>query len=121
MTSDLDALKARHRAMWALGDYPAVASEIIGELGPVLVTAAGVSAGQHVLDVAAGSGNASLPAARLGADVGAPDLCPDLLRVGENLAVEEGLALKWRECDAEDMPCSTGEYDVTFSCVGVMF
>jgi SAM-dependent methyltransferase len=107
--------------MWALGDYPAVARELIAELGDVLVTAAGVTAGQHVLDVAAGSGNASIPAARLGADVVATDLCPDLLRAGEKLAVEEGLSLTWRECDAENLPCATEEYDVTFSCVGVMF
>ena len=71
MTETIDAatqdraLKARHRAMWALGDYPTVASEVIPELGPVLVTATGVRGGDRVLDVAAGSGNAAVPAAPL--------------------------------------------------------
>ncbi|MEO5876749.1 MAG: SAM-dependent methyltransferase, partial [Streptosporangiaceae bacterium] len=57
------ALKAKHAAMWALGDYPAVAAEIIPELGPVLVQACRVGPGQRVLDVAAGSGNAAIAAA----------------------------------------------------------
>ena len=78
MTSTIDdttadqALKARHRAMWALGDYPTVAIEVIPELGPVLVEASGVRAGDRVLDVAAGSGNAAVPAAVQGASVVAP-------------------------------------------------
>lgn len=61
MTTDTAAadlqLKARHRAMWALGDYPAVVTEIIAELGPTLVAAGGIGAGTKVVDVAAGSGN----------------------------------------------------------------
>jgi 2-polyprenyl-3-methyl-5-hydroxy-6-metoxy-1,4-benzoquinol methylase len=79
MTSTIDttedrALKARHRAMWALGDYPAVAIDVIPELGPALVTATGVRAGDRVLDVAGGTGNAAVPAALAGADVIASDL-----------------------------------------------
>lgn len=63
-TTDADrTLKARHRAMWASGDYPAVAAEVVPALGEVLVEASGVRAGQRVLDVAAGSGNAAIPAA----------------------------------------------------------
>jgi hypothetical protein len=57
-------LKAKHRAMWASGNYPAVVTDIISELGPILVQAAGISSGDLVLDVAAGSGNAAIPAAR---------------------------------------------------------
>ena len=60
-------LKARHRAMWASGNYPAVATELIAALGPELVRACGVRAGRRVLDVGAGSGNAAIPAAVLGA------------------------------------------------------
>src|SRR3954449_8259482 len=63
------ALKARQAAMWALGDYPAVARDVIPELGQVLVDACRVGPGMDVLDVAAGSGNASIPAARTGAHV----------------------------------------------------
>ncbi len=71
MTSTIDAtadraLKAKHRALWASGDYPAVAAELIPALGPALVTAAGVRAGQRVLDVGAGSGNAPSPRRRPG-------------------------------------------------------
>ncbi|HUR72946.1 MAG TPA: methyltransferase domain-containing protein [Sporichthya sp.] len=114
-------LKARHRAMWALGDYPAVATEIIAELGPTLVAAAGIGPGISVVDVAAGSGNAAIPAALAGANVIATDLCPDLLEVGEAAAADAGATLRWLEADAEHMPCGDGEYDVTMSCVGVMF
>ena len=57
------ALKAKNRAMWALGDYTAVATEIIAELGPVLVEAAEIKPGDRVLDVAAGTGNVAIPAA----------------------------------------------------------
>ena len=79
---DDTALKAKHRAMWAMGDYPAVATEVIAALGPALVAATGVAPGDHVLDVAAGSGNAAIPAALAGADVVASDLTPDLLETG---------------------------------------
>ena len=68
-TTDDAALKAKHAAMWAMGDYPAVATELIAPLGPALVDATGVAAGDHVLDIAAGSGNAAIPAARTGAEV----------------------------------------------------
>ncbi|HQR25764.1 MAG TPA: class I SAM-dependent methyltransferase [Nocardioides sp.] len=114
-------LKERHRAMWALGDYPAVAREIIPALGPVLVRAAAVRPGQRVLDVAAGSGNVALPAARAGAEVLATDLTPDLLAHGQREAAAEGLEIAWREADAEALPCEDGEYDAVLSCVGVMF
>lgn len=107
--------------MWALGDYTDVATEVIQTLGPVLVRASGVSAGQRVLDVAAGAGNAALPAARTGAKVWATDLTPELLDRGRAAAEAEGLDLTWKVADAEALPCSDGEYDVVLSCVGVMF
>jgi len=75
-------LKERHRAMWASGDYPLVARTVIPDLGAVLVRASGVRAGQTVLDVAAGSGNAAIPAAATGARVVASDLTPELFEVG---------------------------------------
>ena len=75
-TPEDTALKARHRAMWALGDYPAVATQVIAELGEVLVDTVGITAGEKVVDIGAGSGNASIPAARRGADVVATDLTP---------------------------------------------
>ena len=115
------ALKAKHRAMWALGDYPAVATDLIADLGPRLVRASGVATGQRVLDVGAGSGNASLPAAQLGAKVVASDLTPELLDTGRRAAEQQGLELDWRQADAEALPFGDGDFDVVMSCVGVMF
>jgi SAM-dependent methyltransferase len=120
-TSADRALKDRHRAVWASGDYPAVARDVIPGLGPVLVAAAGIGPGDRVLDVAAGSGNASLPAARAGAEVVATDLVPELLAVGRAEAEAAGLHLEWRVADAEALPFADGEFDVAISCVGVMF
>ena len=114
-------LKAKHRAMWALGDYPAVAHDIVAPLGPVLVRACGIGPDDRVHDVAAGSGTVALPAAATGADVTASDLTPELLREGERLAERAGLDLTWEEADAEALPHDDGEFDVVTSCVGVMF
>jgi len=115
------ALKDKHRSMWALGDYPAVAAQIIPELGAALVQAADVRPGQRVLDVAAGSGNAAIPAALAGASVVASDLTPELLRTGRELAGRQGADLRWEEADAEALPYDEGEFDTVLSCVGVMF
>jgi ubiquinone/menaquinone biosynthesis C-methylase UbiE len=115
------ALKARHAAMWALGDYPAVARDVIPELGRVLVEACRVTPGQEVLDVAAGSGNASIPAALAGARVIASDLAPELLEVGRGLADTAGVDVTWEQGDAEALPYADASFDVVMSCVGVMF
>jgi SAM-dependent methyltransferase len=115
------ALKTKHRAMWALGDYPTVATHLIAELGPVLVTAAGVGPGQRVLDVAAGTGNVAVPAALTGADVVASDLTPELLDAGRAAAERAGTQLSWEEADAEALPYADASFDAVLSCVGVMF
>ena len=115
------ALKARHRAMWALGDYASVAAEVIPALGERLAEATGCGPGQRVLDVAAGSGNAAIPAARRGARVVASDLTPELLETGREKAEAEGLELEWRQADAEALPFDDAEFDAVISCVGVMF
>ena len=127
MTQTIDAveadraLKSRHSAMWALGDYPAVATEVIPDLGPLLVAACGIAKGDRVLDVAAGSGNAAIPAALLGAQVVASDLTPELLDTGRALSADRGAELEWRMADAEALPFADGQFDVVMSCVGVMF
>ncbi|NHT16808.1 methyltransferase domain-containing protein [Cellulomonas sp. IC4_254] len=115
------ALKQRHRAMWALGDYPALAAEVVGELGPALVAAVGVRPGDRVLDVAAGTGNAAVPAALAGGRVVASDLTPALLDAGRRAAEARGVALDWQEADAEALPFPAGAFDVVTSCIGVMF
>jgi ubiquinone/menaquinone biosynthesis C-methylase UbiE len=121
-TSQTDrALKAKHRAMWALGNYSSVASELIAGLGPVVVDAVGVGAGDRVLDVAAGSGNVAIPAALTGASVVASDLTPELLDEGRRQAEARGAELEWREADAEALPFSDDEFHAVVSCVGIMF
>jgi SAM-dependent methyltransferase len=115
------ALKAKHRAMWALGDYSAVAHDVIPALGPVLVGASHIRPGDRVLDVAAGTGNAAIPAAQAGARVVASDLTPELLSMGRRLAEDAGVSIEWREGDAEALPFAAEEFDVVLSCVGVMF
>jgi SAM-dependent methyltransferase len=121
-TAEADrALKARHRAMWALGDYPALAAEIIPDLGAVLVEACRVGRGELVLDVAAGSGNAAIPAALAGARVVACDLTPELLDSGRARAEQRGADVEWREADAEALPFKDDEFDTVLSCLGVMF
>lgn len=115
------ALKVKHRAMWALGDYPAVATEVIPELGPILVSACEVGPGDRVLDVGAGSGNAAIPAALTGATVVASDLTPELFDAGRRDADAAGATLTWQEADAEALPFDDASFDVAFSCVGIMF
>ena len=97
-------LKARHRTMWASGDYPHMVETFLLPLGPRLAGALPIAEGTKVLDVAAGTGNASLPAAARGASVTASDLTPELLEAGRRRAEAEGLELEWAEADAERPP-----------------
>ena len=115
------ALKQKHRAMWAQGDYPALASELLPELGAILVDASGIKPGQRVLDVAAGAGNAAIPAAMMGAEVVASDLTPEMFDDGRRLAADRGVELEWMEADAEALPFPDNDFEVVMSCLGVMF
>jgi 2-polyprenyl-3-methyl-5-hydroxy-6-metoxy-1,4-benzoquinol methylase len=91
------ALKQKHRAMWASGDYPALASELVNDLGAILVEAAGIKPKQRVLDVAAGAGNAAIPAAMMGAQVIASDLTPELFDAGRHQGRTAALSLNgWK-------------------------
>ena len=114
-------LKARHRTMWASGDYPSMVETWLLPLGPRLVEASGIASGMHVLDVAAGTGNASLPAAQAGANVTASDLTPELLEAGRRRADAAGLTLAWVEADAEQLPFEDESFDVVISSIGAMF
>jgi ubiquinone/menaquinone biosynthesis C-methylase UbiE len=120
-TVDDSQLAAKHRAMWASGDYPKLASDLVAPLGPVLVQAIGIRPGDRVLDVAAGTGNAAIPAALTGASVVASDLTPELLEHGRAVAAAHGVELEWREANAHALPFGDNEFDVVMSCIGVMF
>ena len=114
-------LKARHRAMWASGDYHSMVETFLQPLGPRLVDACGIGSGMTVLDVAAGTGNASIPAAQRGARVTASDLTPEMFDAGRARAEAEGVELDWVEADAERLPFEDGSFDVVMSCIGAMF
>lgn len=114
-------LKARHRAMWASGDYPLMVDTFLLPLGPRLVEAIDISQDMRVLDVATGTGNAALPAAARGAKVTASDLTPELLEDGRARAEADGLDLEWVPGDAENLPFDDESFDVVMSSIGVMF
>ena len=112
VTTSGSELKARHRTMWASGDYPRMVETFLLPLGPRLVEACDVRAGQRVLDVAAGTGNASIPAAQRGAHVVASDLTPELLEAGRARPEAQGLDIDWVPADAEHLPFGDGSFDV---------
>jgi len=113
--------KTGTRAMWALGDYHRFARATVWELGPVLVEAAGISAGDRVLDVAAGTGNVAIPAAEAGARVVASDLTPEHFEAGRREATARGVELEWVEADAESLPFGDGAFDAVTSSLGAIF
>ena len=123
MTTQLadSELKARHRAMWSSGNYPLMVETFLLPVGERLVDAIDIRPGMLVLDVAAGTGNAALPAARKGAQVTASDLTPSLLESGRERAEAVGLELDWVEADAENLPFEDESFDVVMSAIGVMF
>lgn len=120
--SDADReLKSRHRSMWASGDYPAVAADLVWPLGAKLVDATGVNAGDRVLDIAAGTGSAAIRAAEQGAVVVASDLVPELFEAGRRNAADAGVELEWVEADAERLPFDDAAFDAAISAIGIMF
>ncbi len=119
-TAEIQALKDAHRKTWASGDYPRVA-ELVTDVGERIVERAGVKPGSDVLDVAAGTGNASIPAARLGAQVIATDLTPEMFPVGRSRALDAGVEIEWLIADAEDLPFEDDRFDYVLSSLGVQF
>jgi SAM-dependent methyltransferase len=114
-------LKARHRRMWASGDYPRMVETFLRPIGERLAAVVPLEAGTRVLDVAAGTGNAAVPAADQGAWVTASDLTPELLAAGAARPDAQGLGIEWVESDAEALPFEDGSFDVVMSAIGVMF
>jgi SAM-dependent methyltransferase len=117
---DLKAIKQRQQATWASGDFSVVGItlQIVGES---LAEAADVRAGERVLDVAAGNGNATLAAARRFADVTSTDYVPALLERGRDRARADRLKIDFQVADAEDLPFADGSFDVVLSTYGAMF
>jgi ubiquinone/menaquinone biosynthesis C-methylase UbiE len=117
---DLIAVKSRQQATWSAGDYAVIGTtlQITGEL---LCEAVDLRAGQRVLDVAAGNGNATLAAARRWADVTSTDYVAALLEQGRARAAAEHLPVTFQEADAENLPFAAGSFDVVLSVFGVMF
>ena len=117
---DFAALKRRQQATWASGDFAIIGTtlQIVGEL---LAEAADVRAGERVLDVAAGNGNASLAAARRFAQVTSTDYVAHLLEKGAARAKAEGLEISFEVADAESLPFADARFDVALSTFGVMF
>jgi SAM-dependent methyltransferase len=106
--------------MGAAGDS-ATLSDHIRHVGEHLVESAGVDPGTRVLDVACGTGNAAIPAARAGGEVTGLDITPELLDGGRAKAAEAGVNVEWVEGDAEDLPFPDGSFDRVFSTFGHMF
>ena len=120
-TTEIEELKAKHRATWDSGDYAAVARDLVPEVADVAVAAAEPRPGQQLLDVATGSGNAAIPAAQAGAEVTGLDLAPTLLDVARERAAAAGVEVEWVEGDAEALPYADESYDTVVSVIGVQF
>jgi len=120
MTSEMEALKTRLKAMWMAGDYGRFAKFLepgAMEFFPRLE----IAPGERVLDVACGAGQLSFPAARAGADVTGIDIATNLIEQAKARAKAEGVTIRFDEGDAEDLPYEDASFDVVFSLIGAMF
>jgi SAM-dependent methyltransferase len=109
------------RVTWDAGDYAEVAERLVMPLGPVAVEAAAITAGDEVLDVATGTGNAAIPAAAIGARVTGIDIAPGLIETARTRAAQAGVTIDFAEGDAEDLPYADASFDVVTSTLGVQF
>ncbi|MBI5532791.1 MAG: class I SAM-dependent methyltransferase [Deltaproteobacteria bacterium] len=117
---DLNSIKARQKATWGSGNYAIIGTtlQIVGES---LCEAADVRAGEQVLDIACGNGNAALAAARRWARVTGVDYVPELLGKARERAQADGVTITLREADAEALPFADRSFEVVLSTFGVMF
>jgi SAM-dependent methyltransferase len=117
---DIATIKQRQQAAWASGDYSAVGTRLL-LTAELLCESVDLRAGERVLDVACGNGNASLAAARRFCQVTGVDYVPSLLERARQRATAEGLEVTFQEADAEDLPFPDGSFDVVLSTCGAMF
>src|SRR4051812_47675604 len=116
---DIEEFKQTQRAIWGLGDYSEL-GRMLRPAADALCDACAVSAGQEVLDVAAGDGNFALAAAREGAAVVASDISPEMVERGKRRAALEGYEIEWHQADAEGLPFGDERFDCTGSVFGAM-
>jgi SAM-dependent methyltransferase len=117
---DYAEIKDRARELWGLGDYDQIARRIL-PAARSLVDACAISAGQEVLDVAAGNGNLALLAAEEGADVAAADIAPGQVELGRARTEAAGVEVEWVVADAEELPFADDRFDCAASVFGMMF
>jgi SAM-dependent methyltransferase len=120
MTPEMETLKSKLRATWIAGDFGEIAKSI-AKGGAEFVARLDLNPGMKVLDVACGTGNLAIPAARSGAIVTGVDIAPNLIEQAVANAAAEGLDIRFDVGDAEDMPYETGEFDVVMTMFGAMF
>lgn len=118
--SDMDALKAKLRATWSSGDFGEIAKFLATE-AEIFINRLGLKPGSKVLDVACGTGNLALPAARLGANVTGVDIAPNLVEQARANAAREGLQAQFDEGDAEALPYDDASFDTVVTMYGAMF
>ncbi|HSE32595.1 MAG TPA: class I SAM-dependent methyltransferase [Pyrinomonadaceae bacterium] len=118
--TEMESLKTRLKAMWMAGDFAQIA-RVIEAAGEEFIAPLGLKQGDRVLDVACGSGNSAIPAARTGATVTGVDIATNLLEQATARAESEGLKIKFDEGDAEDLPYDDAAFDVVVSMYGAMF
>ncbi len=110
MSTDLNAFKEGQQKMWAMGDFPDLAKQIV-HVAQRIVQAVGAGPGTELLDVATGSGNVAIAAAQAGAKVTGLDLTPELLEVARRRGAEAGLEIEWLQGDAEALPFADDSFE----------
>ena len=120
MTSEMDALKTKLRATWIAGDFGEIAKSYATGAED-FINGLNLQPGQRVLDVACGTGNLALPAARLGAVVTGVDIAPNLIEQARENAKSEGLSIQFDEGDAEKLPYADASFDAVVTMFGAMF
>ncbi len=118
--TELEALKSRLRATWMSGDFDKIA-QIMEPAAVAFIERQALAPGMRVLDVACGSGNLSLPAARAGAMVTGLDIAPNLIETARKRALAEGLNIDFDEGDAEQLPYADASFDSVMTMFGAMF
>jgi ubiquinone/menaquinone biosynthesis C-methylase UbiE len=116
----MESLKTKLKAMWMSGDFGQIAKQLEAE-AEAFINRLGLKPGERVLDVACGSGNLAIPAARAGAEVTGADIATNLLEQGRARAAAEGLTIQFDEGDAENLPYEDASFDVVVSMFGAMF